>query len=89
MLYTSRPQGDIFLELTYWKSKQCWEGFKYRGNEWILSAKGADLNRFIVQLTCCGIAEGELVQPILNLADTASSGAYIFGPRVASTGSIQ
>ncbi|WP_348263247.1 hypothetical protein P8935_01515 [Telmatobacter sp. DSM 110680] len=89
MLYTSRPQDDIYLELTYWKRKQAWEGFKYRGNEWILSAKGTDLNSFIVQLTCCGIAEGELVQPILNLADTASSGVYIFEPSVGSAGGIQ
>lgn len=89
MLYTSKPQSDFFLKVTYWKRKQQWEGLKNREEKCILSATGHDLKRFIIQLTCRGIAEGELVQPILNLDDTRSSGAYIFVPTVKSTGSIQ
>jgi len=89
MLYISKPRSDFYLQVTYWKRKQRWEGLKNREEKCILSATGHDLKRFMIQFTCRGIAEGELVQPIMNLDATRSSGAYIFVPTETLAATIQ
>jgi len=77
MSYRPNPPTAYRVELIYWKKKGQWEGRKYRANQPLLTANGSELQRFIVQLTQCGISPDEPTRAMTR-ESTASAGVFVF-----------
>lgn len=83
--YVSERESEFYIEVTYLKDRQTWQGTKYRGDAEILWATGQDLRRLLIQLACRGVHEGELVSPVPEQIDLREEmgvfGVYTFKPQ--------
>ncbi len=86
MTYRTKPANEYSVDLLYHKRLGRWEGRKLCGGNILLIAEGTELPRFIIQLTKVGLTQGEVAQPLLTCADTASAGVYVFTPMQGSPG---
>jgi tetratricopeptide (TPR) repeat protein len=93
MRYESEWVSEFSVEVTRCKDKPLWKGTKYRGDTAVLWATGQDLRRFLIQLACGRVHNGEVVLHLPEEFDLRGRmgvlGVYTFTPTPESGNLLQ